>query len=83
MLFENSRSLAVIVLFSMVILLSLAEMYYSYSKDLKLYQKKDTLINVYLMIAAFLVNLATQGISLLILDFFYKLRFFEISFYII
>ncbi|WP_234461947.1 sterol desaturase family protein [Pedobacter segetis] len=54
-------------------------MYYSYSKDLKLYQKKDTLTNIYLMVAAFLVNLATQGASLFVLDFFYRFRFFEIE----
>lgn len=79
MLFENSRSLAVIILFSLVCFLSIVEMIYSYAKDLKLYHKKDTLINIYLMIAAFLVNLATQGTSLFVLDYFYQFHFFQIQ----
>lgn len=79
MIFENSKDLAVIILFSLVCLLSIVEMVYSYAKDLKLYEKKDTLTNVYLMIAAFFVNLATQGTSLLVLDYFYKFHFFQIQ----
>lgn len=55
MKFENSKDLAVIILFSLVCLLSIVEMVYSYAKDLKLYEKKDTLTNFYLMIAAFLI----------------------------
>ncbi len=79
MLFEDSRSIAVIILFSLVCLLSIVEMFYSYSKDRKLYTKNDTLINIYLMGAAFLVNLGTQGVSLFMLNYFYQFRFIEIQ----
>lgn len=79
MLFDNHKNLAIIFLFSIVCLLSVIEMVYSYANNKNLYTKKDTLMNIYLMGAAFLVNIASQGSSFYILDFCYSFRFFEIK----
>ncbi|WP_017259387.1 sterol desaturase family protein [Pedobacter arcticus] len=79
MLFDNYKNLAIILLFVLVCILSITEMIYSYAKGKNLYDKKDTFMNIYLMGAAFLVNIASQGSSFFVLEFFYHLRFFEIK----
>ncbi|RYZ93835.1 MAG: sterol desaturase family protein [Sphingobacteriaceae bacterium] len=67
------------LLFSLVILLTFAEFYFSYIQGRKLYSKKDTATNVYLMVSAILVNLAMKAATFFILVWFYELRFFQIK----
>lgn len=77
---ELDKSIAIITLFSFVTLLSLVEMYFSYSHDRKLYRGRDTLTNIYLMITAFVINLATKASTFILLDYVYRHhRFFQIS----
>ena len=77
MIFDSHKNLVLTFLLVLVCVLSITEMVYSYAKDKNLYDKKDTLMNIYLMGAAFLVNIASQGGSLYVVDFFYNFRFFE------
>ena len=75
----NSRQEAVIVLVTLLIVLTVTEMWFSYRDNRKYYEKRDTLTNVYLTGLAFLLNLAVSGSTFFILDFTWKFRFFEIS----
>lgn len=75
----DSRNLTIGTLFGAVILVSIAEMYFSYFHDRKLYTKKDTWTNVYLMGFAFLINLATKAGTFFLLDYCYQFRLFEIK----
>ncbi|TZF84133.1 sterol desaturase family protein [Pedobacter sp. BS3] len=54
-------------------------MFFSYYHDRKYYNKRDTWTNLYLMSAAFVVNLATKTLTFFVLDFFYRFRLFEIE----
>lgn len=67
-------------LFGGVIVLTLVEMYFSYAHDRKLYTKKDTLNNVYLMLSAIVVNLTMKTATFFLLQFCYEnYRLFEIK----
>ncbi|MES2419221.1 MAG: sterol desaturase family protein [Bacteroidota bacterium] len=79
MLINDPRNLTVTTLFSLVVLISFVEMYFSYAHDRKLYTKKDTWTNVYLMVAAILVNLTMKTATFFLLDYFYQFRIFEIK----
>jgi sterol desaturase/sphingolipid hydroxylase (fatty acid hydroxylase superfamily) len=63
-----------------VILLALAEMYFSYAHDSKNYKKNDTLTNIYLMAVAFVINVATKAGTFMLLQYFYlHYRLFQIT----
>ena len=77
---ELDKQITVITLFGFVTLLSLVEMYFSYAHDKKLYRGRDTLSNVYLMAAAFIVNVATKAGTFMLLEYVYRHhRLFQIS----
>lgn len=77
---ELDRSITVVALFSFVIALSLVEMYFSYAHDRKHYLGRDTLTNVYLMAAAFLMNVATKAGTFMLLEYVYRYhRLFQIT----
>ncbi|HEK21416.1 sterol desaturase family protein [Mucilaginibacter sp. 44-25] len=74
----DSRSEAVIVLVSLLILLTLTEMWFSYRENRKYYEKRDTLTNIYLTSLAFILNLAVNGSTFFLLHFAWQFRLFEI-----
>jgi sterol desaturase/sphingolipid hydroxylase (fatty acid hydroxylase superfamily) len=77
---ESDKSISVAALFSVVILLALAEMYFSYAHDSKNYKKNDTLTNIYLMAVAFVINVATKAGTFMLLQYFYlHYRLFQIT----
>lgn len=74
------KNLSIVSLFGFVILLTLVEMYFSYAHDKKVYHGRDTWTNIYLMTAAFVINLSMKTGTFFLLDYFYQeYRFFEIS----
>ena len=74
----DPRNITVTTLFSLVIIISLVEMYFSYVHDRKLYTKKDTLNNIYLMLAAIVINASMKVATFFLLDYCYQFRLFEI-----
>lgn len=74
----NDRNITASSLFILVIFISFAEMYFSYTHGRKLYTKKDTLNNIYLMLAALNVNASMKVATFFLLDYCYGFRFFEI-----
>ena len=56
----TGSDISVVGLFGFVIVLTLVEMYFSYQHDKKLYTKRDTWTNIYLMTAAVVINLGTK-----------------------
>lgn len=77
---ELDKNITVVTLFGFVTLLSLVEMYFSYAHDKKLYRGRDTLTNVYLMVAAFIINVATKAGTFMLLEYVYRHhRLFQIS----
>jgi sterol desaturase/sphingolipid hydroxylase (fatty acid hydroxylase superfamily) len=75
----DSKSTAVIILISLLVILTLAEMWLSYREDRKYYERRDTLTNVYLTILTFFINLATKSATFFILDYAFKFRFVQIN----
>ncbi|UKT65907.1 sterol desaturase family protein [Pedobacter mucosus] len=75
----TAGDISVGTLFGFVIVLTLVELYFSYVHDRKLYSKRDTWTNVYLMVAAILINLGTKTGTFFLLDYFYQFRLFQIS----
>lgn len=74
------KTYSIVSLFGFVVVLTLVEMYFSYAHDKKVYQGRDTLTNVYLMAAAFFVNLAMKAATFMLLDYTYThYAFFQIS----
>lgn len=69
---ELDKSITVVTLFGFVTLLSLVEMYFSYAHDRKLYRGRDTLTNVYLMAAAFVINVSTKAGTFMLLEYVYR-----------
>lgn len=77
---ELDKNIAIVSLFGFVTLLSLVEMYFSYTHDRKLYRGRDTLTNMYLMAASFVINLATKASTFILLEYIYRHhRLFQIS----
>jgi len=76
---NDPRNIMLSLLFVLLIVISLVEMYISYMHDRKLYAKKDTWTNVYLMGLAFLINLSTKTATFFLLDYCYQFRLFEIK----
>jgi sterol desaturase/sphingolipid hydroxylase (fatty acid hydroxylase superfamily) len=75
----DTRTEAVIILVSLLVLLTIAEMALSYWENRKFYQKRDTFTNIYLTILAFSINLAVKFFTFFVLDFAWKFRLFEIK----
>ena len=73
------RKEAVIVLVSLLVMLTLCEMWFSYRENRKYYEKRDTLTNIYLTILAFILNLAVNSFTFFILNFTYQYRVLQIS----
>lgn len=69
---ELDKSITVGGLFGFVVLLSLLEMYFSYAHDRKHYHGRDTLTNIYLMAAAFAVNVTTKAGTFMLLEYVYR-----------
>jgi len=69
----------VVLLVGLLVVLTLAEMWFSYRENRHYYEKRDTFTNVYLTFLAFLLGLATNGSGLLVLSFAYRFRFFSQS----
>ncbi|WP_133552782.1 sterol desaturase family protein [Pedobacter duraquae] len=74
----DSRGITVTSLFSMVIVISFVEMYFSYMHDRKLYTKRDTWTNLYLMTVAVIINLGMKTATFFLLNYCYQFRLFEI-----
>jgi sterol desaturase/sphingolipid hydroxylase (fatty acid hydroxylase superfamily) len=75
----NARGEAVIILVGFLIFLTLVEMGLSYSENRKYYEKKDTIINIYLTLLAFVLNLTVKVSTFFILNYAWQFRLFEIK----
>jgi sterol desaturase/sphingolipid hydroxylase (fatty acid hydroxylase superfamily) len=75
----NARGEAVIVLVGLLVFLTLVEMGLSYRENRKYYEKKDTIINIYLTLLAFVLNLAVKVSTFFILNYAWQFRLFEIK----
>lgn len=75
----DHRSQAVVTLISLLVILTLAEMWLSYREDRKYYETRDTLTNIYLTSLAFIVNIVVKASTFFILDYTWHFRFFEIK----
>jgi sterol desaturase/sphingolipid hydroxylase (fatty acid hydroxylase superfamily) len=75
----DHRQTAVVVLISLLVMLTIIEMWFSYRQHRNYYQKRDTLTNVYLATLAFLVNLTVNGGAFFILNYAWRFRLFNIS----
>ncbi len=75
----TSTDLSVPVLFGIVAVLTLLEMYFSYAHDKKLYTTKDTLTNLYLMGCAVAINFVMKFATFFILNYCYQFKLFQIQ----
>jgi len=75
----DGRDNAVIVLISLLLVLTLIEMGFSYYEHRNYYNKRDTFTNIYLTVLTFLINLAMKVSTFFILSFVYRFRLFVIS----
>ncbi|QQL51414.1 sterol desaturase family protein [Mucilaginibacter ginkgonis] len=75
----DGKTNAVVVLVALLVILTLAEMWFSYRENKKLYERRDTLTNIYLTIIAFVINLSVKGFTFFILQYFYRFRLFQIQ----
>lgn len=75
----TGSDISVGALFAFVIVLTLVEMYISYIHDKKLYSKRDTWTNIYLMTVAVVINLIMKTATFFLLAYCYQFRLFEIS----
>jgi sterol desaturase/sphingolipid hydroxylase (fatty acid hydroxylase superfamily) len=75
----NARGEAVIVLVGLLVFLTLVEMGLSYWDNRKYYEKKDTIINIYLTLLAFVLNLVVKVSTFFILNYAWQFRLFEIK----
>lgn len=75
----TGSDISVGILFSFIIILTLVEMYFSYAHDKKLYTKKDTWTNIYLMSCAVVVNLLMKFTTFFLLDYCAQFSFFRIE----
>ncbi|WP_426672133.1 sterol desaturase family protein [Mucilaginibacter sp. McL0603] len=79
MLHLDARSEAASVLVGLLVLLTVIEMGLNYWENRKFYEKRDTLINIYLTILAFILNISVKGMTFFILDYVWQFRLFEIK----
>lgn len=79
MLHLDHRQDAALVLVCLLVVLTMTEMWFSYRENRHYYEKRDTLTNIYLTGLAFLLNMAVNGSTFLILSYFYSFRLFQFS----
>lgn len=75
----DHRSLTIAVLISLLVVITLVEMWLSYREDKHYYETRDTLTNVYLTAITFGINLLVKGATFFILDYTFRYRFFHID----
>jgi sterol desaturase/sphingolipid hydroxylase (fatty acid hydroxylase superfamily) len=75
----DHRQETAIILISLLVILTVCEMWFSYRENRKYYEKRDTLTNIYLTSLAFVLNLVVNGSTFFILNYFYQFRLFTIS----
>lgn len=75
----DDREKAVVILISLLVALTICEMWFSYRENKKYYQQRDTFTNIYLTSLAFLLNLAVNGSTFFVLSYFYRFRFLHIT----
>ena len=75
----SSGDMSIGFLFGFVIVLTFVEMYFSYLHDIKLYKKRDTWTNIYLMAIAIVINLTMKTATFVLLNYFYQFKFFQLS----
>jgi sterol desaturase/sphingolipid hydroxylase (fatty acid hydroxylase superfamily) len=75
----DTRSQAVVILVSLLVVLTLTEMWFSYRDNRHYYEKRDTFTNIYLTTLAFLLNVAVNGSMFFLLSYAYRFRLFQIS----
>jgi sterol desaturase/sphingolipid hydroxylase (fatty acid hydroxylase superfamily) len=73
------RNDAAIVLITLLVVLTLVEMWLSYRENRKYYETRDTLTNIYLTSLAFILNLAVNGSIFFVLSFTYRFKLFQIN----
>jgi sterol desaturase/sphingolipid hydroxylase (fatty acid hydroxylase superfamily) len=73
------RNDAVIVLITLLVVLTLVEMWLSYRENRKYYETRDTFTNIYLTSLAFILNLAVNGSIFFVFSFTYKFKLFQIN----
>lgn len=79
MFYSDPKQHAAIVLITLLVVLTVTEMLFSYFENRRYYKKRDTLNNIYLTGLAFTLNLAFKGATFFILDYFFQFRIFEIK----
>jgi len=75
----NAKNDAVVLLVSLLVTLTITEMWLSYRENRHYYEKRDTFTNIYLTAITFFINLAVKGSTFFVLQYFYQFRLFEIS----
>ena len=75
----DGRDDTVIVLITLLIILTLVEMGLSYFERQNYYEKRDTLINIYLTVLAFLLNLIVKAGTFFMLDYAHQFRLFQLQ----
>src|ERR1700761_4823846 len=75
----DHRDDAIIALITLLVVLTLAEMWFSYRENRHLYEKRDTITNIYLTTLAFIINLGSKFITFFVLDFAWQYRLFTIK----
>jgi len=78
MFHPDPRQETAIILVSLLVIMTVLEMWFSYRENRHYYEKRDTLTNIYLTTLAFLLNLAVGGSTFFILHFAWQFRLFQI-----
>lgn len=76
---EFRESLLILITTPIYILVIGGEILYSYFKQKHLYTTKGVLANVYLSALNFTLDIVLRGVCLLVLNYFFQFRFFEIE----
>ncbi|TWI94386.1 sterol desaturase/sphingolipid hydroxylase (fatty acid hydroxylase superfamily) [Mucilaginibacter frigoritolerans] len=75
----DHRQQTAVILITLLIVLTVCEMWFSYRENRKYYEKRDTLTNIYLTSLAFILNLVVNSSTFFILSFTYQYRLFTIN----
>ena len=76
---EFRESLLILITTPIYIIVIGGEILYSYFKKRHLYTTKGVLSNIYLSSLNFTLDIVVRGVCLLVLNYFYQFRFFEIQ----
>ncbi|MBS1652542.1 MAG: sterol desaturase family protein [Bacteroidetes bacterium] len=77
---EFRESLLVLISVPIYTIVIGVEFFYSYFKNKNLYSSKGTLSNIYLMLLNMGLDILIRGFCLLLLNYFYQFKFFNLSF---